>query len=85
MQDGAVLVEINCETDFVAKDENFRAFAERVAELALAAGNDDVAALAEAEFGDGGDSVEARRQQLVAKLGENIQIRRIQRVDAGAA
>jgi len=78
---GAVLVEINCETDFVAKDENFRAFADRVAELALAAGNDDVAALAEADF-DSGDSVEARRQQLVAKLGENIQIRRIRRVDA---
>jgi len=79
--DSAVLVEINCETDFVAKDENFRAFADRVAELALAAGNDDVAALAEAEF-EAGDSVEARRQQLVAKLGENIQIRRVQRVDA---
>jgi len=79
---GAVLVEINCETDFVAKDENFRAFADRVAELALAAGNHDVAALADAEF-ESGDSVEVRRQQLVAKLGENIQIRRIQRVDAG--
>jgi len=78
---GAVLVEINCETDFVAKDDNFRAFADRVAELALAAGNDDVAALAEVEF-ESGDSVEVRRQQLVAKLGENIQIRRIQRVAA---
>ncbi|MFO7764457.1 MAG: translation elongation factor Ts [Wenzhouxiangellaceae bacterium] len=78
---GAVLVEINCETDFVAKDENFRAFAERVAELALRADSDDVAALAEAEFADG-ETVEARRQQLVAKLGENIQLRRIRRVDA---
>ncbi|HKL50902.1 MAG TPA: translation elongation factor Ts [Wenzhouxiangellaceae bacterium] len=78
---GAVLVEINCETDFVAKDDNFRAFADRVADLALAAGNDDVAALGEAEF-ESGDSVESRRQQLVAKLGENIQIRRVQRVDA---
>ncbi|MEX0914935.1 MAG: translation elongation factor Ts [Wenzhouxiangellaceae bacterium] len=78
---GAVLVEINCETDFVAKDENFRAFAERVAELALAAGNEDAAALSEAEF-EAGESVETRRQQLVAKLGENIQIRRIRRVDA---
>jgi len=78
---GAVLVEINCETDFVAKDDNFRAFADRVAELALVAGNDDVAALGEVEF-ESGDSVESRRQQLVAKLGENIQIRRVQRVDA---
>ena len=82
-EDAAVLVEINCETDFVAKDENFRAFAKRVAGLALASDTDDVAALAEAAFA-GGESVEARRQQLVAKLGENIQIRRIQRVDAGA-
>lgn len=81
--DRAVLVEINCETDFVAKDEHFRAFADRVAELALSAGSDDVTALAEAEF-EAGDSVEVRRQQLVAKLGENIQIRRIQRVDGGA-
>ena len=78
---GAVLVEINCETDFVAKDENFRAFAERVAELALASDTSDVAALAEAGFADG-ETVETRRQQLVAKLGENIQIRRVQRVDA---
>ncbi|MDT8448715.1 MAG: translation elongation factor Ts [Wenzhouxiangellaceae bacterium] len=76
-----VLVEVNCETDFVAKDDNFRAFAQRVAELALAAGDDDVARLAEAEFGDG-ESVETRRQQLVAKLGENIQIRRIRRLAA---
>jgi len=78
---GAVLVEINCETDFVAKDEHFRAFAERVAELALAADSDDVAALENAEFA-GGETVEARRQQLVAKLGENIQLRRIRRVSA---
>ncbi|MBS3822314.1 MAG: elongation factor Ts [Wenzhouxiangellaceae bacterium] len=78
---GAVLVEINCETDFVAKDQNFRAFAERVAELALHADTDDVSALADAEFADG-ETVEDRRQQLVAKLGENIQLRRIRRVHA---
>ena len=72
----AVLVEINCETDFVAKDENFVGFANRVAELALDTGHDTVEALSGTEFADG-DSVEDRRQQLVAKLGENIQIRRI--------
>lgn len=71
----AVLVEINCETDFVAKDDNFLGFANRVAEIALASGTDDVKALGEAEFADG-ETVEARRQQLVAKLGENIQLRR---------
>jgi elongation factor Ts len=72
----AVLVEINCETDFVAKDDNFLGFANRVAEIALENGNDDVQALNEADFADG-ETVEARRQQLVAKLGENIQVRRI--------
>jgi elongation factor Ts len=83
---GAVLVEINCETDFVAKDENFRQFAARIAELALSADSDDVAALSEAEYEAGGDSVEARRQQLVAQLGENIQVRRMSRLstDDGA-
>jgi len=80
---GAVLVEINCETDFVAKDDNFRAFAERVAELALGADSDEVAALGELEFG-GGESVEARRQQLVAQLGENIQLRRVARLGGEA-
>lgn len=71
----AVLVEINCETDFVAKDDNFLGFANRVAEIALASGTEDVKALGDAEFADG-ETVEARRQQLVAKLGENIQLRR---------
>lgn len=75
----AVLVEINCETDFVAKDANFRSFAEEVAELAL--GVDSIEALSAAAMA-GGQSVEDTRQQLVAKLGENIQIRRIRRVDA---
>ena len=80
---GAVLVEVNCETDFVAKDENFRRFAQRIAELALSADSDDIAALAEAEYEAGGDSVDARRQQLVAQLGENIQIRRTRRLARG--
>ena len=70
----AVLVEINCETDFVAKDENFRGFAEEVAGLALKA--DDVDALNAAAMANG-HSVEENRQQLVAKLGENIQVRRL--------
>ncbi|MCA1778177.1 MAG: translation elongation factor Ts [Xanthomonadaceae bacterium] len=77
--DSAVLVEINCETDFVAKDNNFRSFAERAAELALQTGSGDVSALSGADFG-GGETVELRRQQLVAKLGENIQLRRTVRV-----
>ncbi len=75
----AVLVEINCETDFVAKDENFRSFADAVAKSALSV--DAVEALLGAEL-EAGETVETRRQQLVAKLGENIQIRRFERVSA---
>jgi elongation factor Ts len=76
----AVLVEINCETDFVAKDDNFAAFAQAVSQLALDA--DTVEALNAAEID--GEAVEARRQSLVAKVGENIQIRRLIKLDAGS-
>jgi len=68
--DKAVLVEINCETDFVAKDKNFLAFATRVAQAALESGSDDVDALM-------ASGLETERQALVAKIGENIQVRRI--------
>ncbi len=76
----SVLVEINCETDFVAKDGNFRAFAEEVGRLA--AGLDSVEAVSAASMASG-DSVEDARQQLVAKVGENVQVRRMAALDAG--
>ena len=75
----SVLVEINCETDFVAKDANFRSFAEEVATLALGAA--DVEALNASTMASG-QSVEETRQQLVAKLGENIQVRRLAHLKA---
>ena len=77
----AVIVEVNSETDFVAKDENFIAFAEAVASAALAAGQTDVAALADTDIGDG-RTVEAARTELVQKVGENISVRRAQIVQA---
>ena len=77
----AVIVEVNSETDFVAKDENFIAFAEAVAGAALAAGQTDVAALAETDIGDG-RTIEAARTELVQKVGENISVRRAQIVEA---
>jgi len=77
----AVLLEVNCETDFVAKDENFQSFAGRVAEIALTCDAADVDALLNADFGDG-NSVEHARQVLVAKIGENIQVRRFTRTEA---
>jgi len=71
----AVLVEVNSQTDFVAKDENFTAFANKVAEVALANNTADVAAIAALPYGDG-QTVEEARVALVQKIGENIQVRR---------
>ncbi len=76
----AVIAEVNSETDFVAKDENFVGFAEAVAKAALASGTSDVSALAAADIGDG-RSVEEARTDLVTKVGENISVRRISIVD----
>ena len=80
--DKAVLVEVNCETDFVAKDENFSGFADAVAELALNSDVADAEALAAATLPAGGTVNEAR-EALIAKLGENMAVRRIQRLSSG--
>ena len=74
-----VLVEINSETDFVAKDENFLKFADDVAQAALAGGAKDTEALKSTRLGGG--TVEEARQALVAKVGENVQVRRVVRTD----
>ncbi|MFC5568505.1 translation elongation factor Ts [Lysobacter yangpyeongensis] len=76
----AVLVEINSETDFVAKDGNFIAFTDSVAQAALASGAADVEALKGFKLASG-ETVEESRAAAIAKLGENIQIRRMARVD----
>ena len=83
-QDGgkAVLVEVNSETDFVAKDENFIAFANAVAAAALASGAADAEALKDAKL-PSGETVEEARAAAIAKLGENILIRRLVRIDTG--
>jgi len=72
----AVVVEVNSETDFVAKDDNFVSFAESVADTALSSGTTDVAAFGSETLADG-RSVEAARTDLIAKIGENIAVRRI--------
>jgi len=73
----AFLLEVNCQTDFVAKDENFAAFAETVANLALENNVTDVAAIAELPYGNG-QTIEEARVSLVQKIGENIQVRRVE-------
>ncbi len=81
-QDGgkAVLVEVNSETDFVAKDENFLKFSDEVAKTALASGAKNVEELKQAKTSYG-PTVEEARQWLVAKVGENVQVRRLVRID----
>ncbi len=81
-QDGgkAVLVEINSETDFVAKDGSFVNLCEAIAAAALASGAADVETLKTAKLATG-ETVEEARAAAVAKLGENIQIRRLVRVE----
>jgi elongation factor Ts len=77
-QKEAAMVEINCETDFVARDESFRDFAEKVADRALAAKTNNLEDLVKLPIqGNDGQTIEAARQELVAKLGENINIRRV--------
>lgn len=77
----AVVVEINSETDFVAKDENFANFAESVAEAALEFADTDVEAFGDSLLADG-RSVETARKELVAKVGENISVRRFAFVES---
>ena len=74
----AVMVEVNCETDFVAKDGNFQAFTDAVAANALVAASDDMESLLASE--SNGASLESARQALVTKIGENIQVRRMARM-----
>ena len=78
----AVLVEVNSETDFVANDVNFKAFVDAVAAAALASGAADVEALKSAKL-PSGETVEETRATAIQKLGENIQIRRLVRIDGG--
>ncbi|MEO5963522.1 MAG: translation elongation factor Ts [Thermomonas sp.] len=82
-QDGgkAVLVEINSETDFVAKDDNFLDFANAVVNAALASGAADVEALKSVVLPSGG-TVEEVRAAVIAKVGENLQVRRMARIES---
>jgi elongation factor Ts len=72
----AAMVEINCETDFVAREQDFRAFAHAVAQAALAAGLTTLAELAAVPL-PSGETIEERRRALIAKIGENISVRRL--------
>jgi elongation factor Ts len=71
----AVVVEVNCETDFVAKDGSFLAFSDKIANAALTLDSEDVSELMAIKDDD--QTLEEERQAMVAKIGENIQVRRL--------
>ncbi|PJD95609.1 MAG: elongation factor Ts [Legionella sp.] len=75
----AVMIEINSETDFVARDANFTGFSEEVAKAAITSGANEVDVLSAHVLADG-STIEQARQQLVSKIGENIKLRRMARL-----
>ncbi|KIP86084.1 elongation factor Ts [Stenotrophomonas sp. Sa5BUN4] len=77
----AVLVEINSETDFVAKDENFTNFAKSVVDVALSSGAADIDSLKAAKLASG-DTVDETRAAVIAKVGEKVDVRRIVRLES---
>ncbi len=83
VQDGlGVMVEINSETDFVARDSNFLEFGDKVVACVAKNRETDMAKLAELAIEEGAGTVEEARQALVQKIGENIQVRRAHVVEA---
>ena len=77
----AVMLEINSETDFVARDENFTTFANAAVETALNTGAADVTVLSNQIIAGSNTTVEQARQELVAKIGENVKLRRLQIIE----
>ena len=75
------LIELNCETDFVSKNDDFLAFGKQLAELVARQNPADVAALSALEID--GQTVEAKRSALIGKIGENMTIRRFKRFANG--
>jgi len=77
----AAMVEVNCETDFVAKNDDFRAFAAEIAQIVARENPPDLSALGAKSLASG-ETIEARRAVLVQKIGENMSIRRFTRKSA---
>lgn len=75
------IVEVNCETDFVGKDESFLKFINNVAEVVNLINETDIAAISNQKLPQG-ETIEEVRQSLIMKLGENISLRRARKFDA---
>jgi len=78
----AAIVEVNSETDFVAKGDDFMAFASQVAQTALDSDANTLEGLLEARIAGGEVTVEEARREMIAKIGENIAVRRFERLAA---
>ncbi|QEO58082.1 MULTISPECIES: translation elongation factor Ts [Francisella] len=78
----AVLLEINSETDFVARDDTFKAFAQNAVKAAHASKATTIEEVLAAKT-ESGETVEEARKSLIAKIGENIQVRRVKTIEAG--
>lgn len=74
----SVIVEVNCETDFAARDENFVSFVDRVVSMVADTAHGDIQKLLD-------DGLEAEREALVQKIGENVSVRRAEVLDGGAS
>jgi len=80
----AAIVEVNCETDFVAKDDKFQDFTNQLAELVLSSDMKSVEELNATSMSNG-QTVEQTRLDLVTKIGENIKVRRFEKLSAAAS
>ena len=76
----ANMLEVNCETDFVAKDKNFLEFAEKISNASLENFNGDISEFIQSKYSSG-KTIEEERLELVSKIGENIKIRRVHSVN----
>lgn len=76
----AAIAEVNCETDFVAKGDEFKNFADEIAAIALANNSTDIEAVMGMAMADG-KTVDERRRELIAKIGENMGVRRLEIIE----
>ncbi len=80
----AIIAEVNCETDFVAKGDEFKSFANEIAAIALANNMTDIEAIMSASMASG-KTVDETRRELIAKIGENMGVRRVEAVSSEGA
>jgi len=74
----AAIVEVNCETDFVSGGDDFLSFVKAIAKTALANKPADIAALSEMTLDGSSETIEEARKEKIAKIGENMQLRRFE-------